>query len=76
VRTTPDAVEPGLDPEFDLEPMGGDEFHPRQYHNGVLVGVEADEVIIFHFDGARATGFSVRGIAERRVLARARRARP
>jgi hypothetical protein len=76
VRTTRDAVEPGLDPEFDLEPMGGDEFHPRQYHNGALVGVEADEVIVFYFDGAHATGFSIRGIAERRVLARARRARP
>jgi hypothetical protein len=56
--------------------MGGDEFHPRQYHNGALVGVEADEVIVFYFDGAHATGFSIRGIAERRVLARARRARP
>ena len=31
VRTTADGVEPGLDPDFDLEPMGGDRFHPRQY---------------------------------------------
>jgi hypothetical protein len=66
-------VEPGLDTEFDLEPMGGDEFHPRQYRNGTPIGVEADEVITFHMDGARATGFELRAIAERRVLGRAKR---
>jgi len=76
VRTTPDAVESGLDTEFDLLPIGGDDFHPRQYQNGKLVGVEADELIVFHLDGARATGFEVRGIAEAKVLARGVRARP
>ncbi len=73
VRTTADAVEPGLDPEFDLIPAGGDSFHPRQYKNGKLIGDELDELIVFHLDGARATGFEVRGIAEDKVLARGRR---
>lgn len=76
VRTTEEAVELGLDPEFDLLPAGGDTFHPRQYKNGKLVGDEMDELIVFHFDGADATGFEVRGIAEDKVLARALRARP
>src|SRR6185503_18908509 len=44
VRTTAAAVEPGLDPEFDLLPAGGDDFHPRQYKNGTLIGDEADEL--------------------------------
>jgi DUF2911 family protein len=73
VRTAPDAVEVGLDTEFDLLPAGGDTFHPRQYKNGKLIGVEADELIVFRLDGARATGFEVRGIAENKVLARGTR---
>jgi len=76
VRTSADGVEPGLDPEFDLEPMGGDEFHPRQYRNGTLIGVEADEVITFHVDGERATGFDYRGVAEQKSLGRGTRVRP
>jgi hypothetical protein len=76
VRTTPDAVEPGLDPEFDLIPTGGDDFHPRQYKNGKLIGDEVDELIVFHFEGTRATGFEVRGIAEDKILARGTRVRP
>jgi hypothetical protein len=76
VRTTAAAVEPGLDSEFDLESIGGDEFHPRQYRNGILIGVEADEVIAFRVEGARATGFEVRAIAERRILARGTRTPP
>jgi hypothetical protein len=76
VRTTPDGVEPGLDSQFDLEPMGGDEFHPRQYRNGALIGVEADEVITFHIEGNRATGFDLRGVAEQKLLGRGTRARP
>ncbi len=76
VRTTPDAVEPGLDPEFDLLPAGGDDFHPRQYKNGKLIGDEVDELIVFHLEGVRATGFEVRGIAEDKILARGTRVRP
>ena len=76
VRTTPDAVEPGLDTEFDLMPAGDDDFHPRQYKNGRLIGDEMDELITFHFAGGRATGFEVRGIAEDKVLARAIRVSP
>lgn len=76
VRTTAESVEPGLDTEFDLVATGGDEFHPRQYKNGALIGDEADELITFHFEGGRATGFEVRGIAEDKVLARAIRVRP
>ena len=34
VRTTRDAVEPGLDSEFDLLPAGEHDFHRRQYKNG------------------------------------------
>lgn len=75
VRTTEEAVEEGLDPEFDLLPAGGDDFHPRQYKNGKLVGDELDELIVFHFDGARATWFEIRGIAEDKVLARGTRPR-
>ena len=73
VRTTADAVEPGLDTEFDLLPAGRDNFHPRQYKNGKLIGDETDLLITFHLEGARATGFEVRGIAEDKVLARATR---
>jgi hypothetical protein len=73
VRTTPDAVEPGLDAEFALLPAGGDSFHPRQYKSGKLVGDEMDEIIEFRFEGGRATGFEVRGKAEDKVLARGRR---
>lgn len=77
VRTTPDAVEPGLDTEFDLLPAGRDNFHPRQHKNGKLIGDEVDELIVFHFEGTRATGFELRGIAEDKVLARGTRlARP
>jgi len=76
VRTTKEVVEPGLDPEFDLLPAGGDDFHPRQYKNGALIGDELDEVITFQFESGRATGFEVRGIAEDKVLARATRAGP
>jgi hypothetical protein len=75
VRTTADAVEPGLDPEFALLPAGGDSFHPRQYKNGKLVGDEMDELIEFRLEGGRATGFEVRGIAEDKVLARGTRVR-
>jgi hypothetical protein len=73
VRTTSDAVEPGLDTEFDLLPAGGDDFHPRQYKNGMLIGDELDEIITFTFEGGRVTGFEVHGVAEDRLLARARR---
>ena len=73
VRTSADAVEEGLDPEFDLLPAGGDSFHPRQYKSGKLVGDEMDELIEFRFDGARAAGFEVRGKAEDKVLARGTR---
>lgn len=76
VRTTSDAVEAGLDPEFDLIPAGGDGFHPRQYKDKALIGVEADELLVFRFEGALATGFEVRGIAEDKVLARGRRVGP
>jgi hypothetical protein len=76
VRTTPDDVEPGLDPEFDLLPAGGDTFHPRQYKNGKLIGDEVDELIVFHLEGALATGFEIRGIAEDRILARGIRVGP
>lgn len=70
VHTTADAVEPGLDPEFDLLPAGGDDFHPRQYKNRVLIGDELDEVITFRFEAGRVTGFEVRGVAEDKVLSR------
>ncbi len=73
VRTTPQAVEEGLDPEFDLLPAGDDDFHPRQYKNGKLIGDEMDELIVFRLEGKRATGFEVRGIAEAKVLARGTR---
>jgi Protein of unknown function (DUF2911) len=76
VHTAADAVEPGLDTEFDLLPAGGDTFHPRQYKSGKLIGDELDELIVFQVEGSRATGFEIRGIAEARVLARATRARP
>ena len=75
VRTTAGAVEEGLDPEFALLPAGGDRFHPRQYKHGKLVGDEMDELIEFHLDGGKATGFEVRGIAEDKVLARGTRVR-
>ena len=73
VRTTADAVEPGLDTEFDLLPAGADNFHPRQYKNGRLIGDEMDELITFRMEGTRATGFELHGIAEDKVLARAAR---
>ena len=77
VRTVPEAVEEGLDTEFDLVPASGDSFHPHQYKNGRVVGLEADELIVFRFEGAQASGFEVRGIAEDKVLGRAVRiARP
>jgi hypothetical protein len=76
VRTGPQAVEPGLDTEFDLLPAGGDDFHPRQYKSGKLIGDEMDELLVFQFDGAGATGFELRGIAETKVLARATRVGP
>jgi hypothetical protein len=76
VRTGPEAVEPGLDAEFDLLPAGGDEFHPRQYKSGKLIGDEMDELLVFRFDSAGATGFDLRGIAESKVLARATRVGP
>lgn len=76
VRTTADAVEPGLDPEFDLLPGGGDDFHPRQYKNGQLIGDEVDELQTFEVEGGRATGFVIRGIAEDKILARGTRVRP
>lgn len=76
VRTGPEAVEPGLDVEFDLLSAGGDDFHPRQYKNGRLIGDEMDELLVFRFDGAGATGYELRGIAENKVLARATRVGP
>jgi hypothetical protein len=76
VRTGPEAVEPGLDVEFDLLPAGGDEFHPRQYKSGRLIGDEMDELLVFRFDSAGATGFDLRGIAENKVLAHATRVGP
>lgn len=75
VRTTSQAVEPGLDPQFDLMAAGGDEFHPRQYRNGTLIGDEVDELIVFTLEAGRATGFEIHGIAEDKVLARAVRVR-
>ena len=74
VRTTKDAVEPGLDPEFDLLAAGEDDFHPRQYKNGMVIGDELDEVITFLFEGTRVTGFEIHGVAEDKLLARATRA--
>jgi Protein of unknown function (DUF2911) len=76
VRATADAVEPGLDVEFDLAPAGGDNFHQRQYRNGKLVGTEMDELVTFRLDSNRATAFEVHGIAEAKLLARGTRARP
>jgi hypothetical protein len=76
VLTTADGVEPGLDSQFDLEPMGGDEFHPRQYRIGTLIGVEDDEVMSFRMDRDQATGFEDRGLAEQKVLSRGTRVRP
>lgn len=76
VRTGPEAVEPGLDTEFDLLPAGGDDFHPRQYKSGRLIGDEMDELLVFQFAGAGTTGFELRGIAENKVLARATRVGP
>ena len=76
VRTTAAAVEPGLDAEFDLMPAGGDDFHPRQYKNGTLIGDEMDELITFRLERGRATGFDIRGIAEDKVLARGIRVSP
>jgi hypothetical protein len=75
VRTTEGATEAGLDPEFALRPAGGDDFHPRQYKNGKLIGDNLDELIIFHIEGGRATGFEIQGLAEDKVLARATRVR-
>ena len=76
VKTSGGWVEEGLDPEFDLLSASGDEFHPRQYKNGRLVGTELDELIVFRLEGNQATGFAIRGIAEDKVLARALRVRP
>jgi len=73
VKADKGAVEEGLDAEFDLVPAGGDGFHQRQYKNGVLVGTEMDELLTFQFEGGRATGFEIRGVAENKVLARATR---
>lgn len=73
VRTTADAVEPGLDTEFDLLPAGRDNFHPRQYKNGKLIGDYVDLLITFQLEGTRATGFELRGIVEDKMLARATR---
>lgn len=67
------APEPGLDAEYDLLPAGGDEFHPRQYKDGALIGTELDELIRFEMKDGRAAGFELRGIAEDRVLARGTR---
>ena len=75
VRTTQEAVEPGYDTEFELMPVGGDQFHPRQFRNGKLVGDEMDEIVVFQFDGSEASGFEIRGVAEAKVLGRARRKR-
>ena len=75
VHTTANAVEPGLDHDFDLVPAGNDDFHPRQYRGGKVVGDEPDELLIFEFDGNSVTGFEIRGIAEDKVLARATRVR-
>lgn len=73
VRTTPEVVEPGLDQSFDLVPAGGDFFHPHQYKDGKLVGLEADERIEFKFNDGQLVGFEIRGLAEDRVLWRATR---
>ena len=67
---TPELVEEGLDPEFDLLPAGSDEFHPRQYKGGQLIGDNLDEVITFCMENGRATGFEIYGMAENNVLAR------
>ena len=66
-------AEAGLDSEFDLLPAGGNEFHPRQYKNGKLIGDNLDELVIFHLENGRATGFEVHGLAEGKVLVRATR---
>ena len=44
--------------------------HRRQYKNGRLIGDEMNELITFHFEGGRATGLEVRGIAEEKILVR------
>jgi hypothetical protein len=75
VRTTEGVAEAGLDPEFDLLPGGGDDFYPRQYRNGKLIGDNLDELITFQLEGGRATSFEVYGLAEGKVLARATRVR-
>ncbi len=76
VHTVPEAVEEGMDVEFDLVPAGGDSFHARQYKNGKLVGTELDELITFKLDGSRATGLEIRGIAEAKLLSRGTRRQP
>ena len=65
-----DVAEAGLDPNFALLPAGGDDFHPRQYKSGVLIGDNLDELIIFTLDGEHATRFEIRGLAEDKLLAR------
>lgn len=70
VRTVEEAVEEGLDPEFDLLPAGNDEFHPRQYKDGKLIGDNLDEIITFRIENGQATGFEIYGMAENIVLAR------
>lgn len=65
----------GLDTEFDLIPVGGDDFHARQYKNGKLIGDEVDELITFFVEGTQATRLEFRGIAEDKLLARATRIR-
>lgn len=63
-------AEAGLDPNFDLLPAGGDDFYPRQYKNGTLIGDNLDELISFTLEGDHATRFEIRGLAEDKVLAR------
>jgi hypothetical protein len=71
VRTGEEVVEEGLDPEFDLLAAGDDEFHPRQYKGGRLIGDNLDELITFRLENGRVTGFDIYGMAENIVLARA-----
>jgi hypothetical protein len=73
VRAGVGLAEAGLDTEFDLLPAGGDDFHPRQYKNGKLIGDNLDELISFHLENGRATGFEIHGLAEGVVLVRASR---
>ena len=60
-RSTPGM--PEVDPELELIPAGRDRFLYGFYRNGQLYDVETSASVIFLLDGARASGFEVRGAA-------------